>query len=220
MKKQSTTTPTRTKKSAPQPRSPLKNPLFGRANPKRGLLHRDTARLFVAHFGFPEKAIKRKDIDAYLIAQGHMPTEATDLERYSHRTRFLTHLRTASVSPRMRELGLEPFNVHCDSSGWIIEPLKVNAARATPARKLFIQAKRSARQQRHIMQTLDPVLDQKAYLQGVITIEVTGVHEQLAQGMETFLQESHDRVKGVFDYLEQLRLHAPTLAQIPQETPA
>jgi hypothetical protein len=160
----------------------------------------------------PEEVIDRDTIDDYLIAQGYMPSGATAIERNAFCNDFLKLMRTASVSKLMRDVGLEPFDVHCQSDGWQIEPLVRSVERQKPARKLFSQAKRSSLQQRRIQHTLDPVLDQKAYLQSHVTMEVTNIYEKIGKSMEPLLQESVERIRNVFEYVENLRMKGPEAA--------
>jgi hypothetical protein len=186
---------------------------WGRQNPNRGLLHLEKARSFLSRFGLTGEGevILRKDIDTYLIDNGHMPVDATHRERYTYRRKFLQQLRSASISPHMRNVGLEPFDVDFQRKGWRIEPLREAARRSKPAKKLFSQARTSSRQQRHIMQSLDPVHDQKAYLVATVGYEVTNMHEELAKALRPIMDQAQERIGAVIDYTEQLRLNLPDM---------
>lgn len=68
--------------------------------------HLQMAIPFGRHFGIDCSSIPRDKIDAYLIAIGYMPVEASRWERNGLRNECAKQVCSASKSPSMREIGL------------------------------------------------------------------------------------------------------------------
>jgi hypothetical protein len=160
------------------------------------------AAAFVHQFMHHKGAIPLSEIDKHLIAHGHMPATASQLERPVFRNRYLRSLRQASTSRHMRNEDIEPFQVHCSHRSWRMVSLAQHIQQRKEARKVRTQAKTSRLKLRHLMEAVDPMQDQKAYLLVTMTGKVLDIHENVLHTLDEQLAKGLADMALIFDRTE------------------
>jgi hypothetical protein len=123
---------------------------------RRGVIHCDLAVRLLDRFGL-QKKIEFKDLDAWLIEEGRLASNAQPEKRYYVRRRLKCQVETSSRSARMAERGKPAYRIVCEYNGWRLEAMPENVKRNTHLEKILSQAETSQRQAQLDVEAIDPV---------------------------------------------------------------
>jgi hypothetical protein len=136
------------------------------------VIHCDLAIRFLERFGLKKK-IDFKDLDAWLIEEGGLASNAQPEKRYYVRRRLKNQIETSSNSARMGERGKPAYKIVCEYNGWRLEASPDYVKRNPHLEKILSQAETSQRQAQLDVEAIDPVQNYPAYVQATFNLELT-----------------------------------------------
>jgi len=162
------------------------------------LVNLDKAKALVQYFGY-NNLIPRATIDVYLTRVGAMPPDASPRERHHYRHGFAQKVATASTSTHMRDIGLVPFEIICETHGWRLEDVQNTIERNRPIKKMLTQAQRSAKRQKYLVESIDPTCNESVHLQATMQMKLTSVLEDVARVAMNGVEKLGDEVKTLLE---------------------